>query len=84
MRRRATTGVGPLAIALKVYKQDQGLTDEQLAQRLGTSRAWVTTMINDAEPGIPTLNRVAKFFNWTLAEYGQILVYEGYRGRKPL
>jgi hypothetical protein len=34
------------------------------------------------EPSIPSANRIARFFQWTPFEYGVVLLYEGYRGRK--
>jgi transcriptional regulator with XRE-family HTH domain len=83
MSRRDSPADSPLAVALHGYKREHGLNNYQLGERLGIDIGMISRLItNRIEPTLSTLNRLAKFFQWTAIEYGQVLVYEGWRGRK--
>lgn len=73
---------GPLSKTLARFKAENSLSEQSMQKAIGIGQAILNRLRHDESPTIPMLRRLAKFFSWSTVEFGEALLYEGYRGRK--
>jgi hypothetical protein len=75
-------GSSPTAKALAAFKKESKLTYRQIQKLAQVDYTMLVAIGQGAVVPIPTLKRLAKFFQWTPVELGEAAAFEGDRKKK--